>query len=887
MNRLPFPALLPLLALISPLSAGPPGFEIAPGIHVDPSGGMQVGEVSFAIQHFGPEARCSAQSAGTVTGTPALNAGVWELQGQMAIAGGEPVSLCQTLTRQPGHAVSYRAVLRGAPPFRTQQLALGIHLPIDLLTGVSLTLDETRFELPASVFSQTLRWRGVRRLTCPLPQGKLVMEGPADVQLQDGRNFADKRHFRLRLLFHPEKGDLAESSLAMTLRLEPYAAQEQRPAFAAAQRAVLTVNDDWQPLRHAVFTREGSLLDWSGMNEKPAGRQGWIVARGGHLEAESRPGEKLRLFGTNICDKANFLSKPDAQALARQLARQGYNAARLHHYDRHLVRPGHTLAAGWDEQKLDQLDYLFHCLKQEGLHVTIDLYTVRVVAAGEIEEVPRNVSLNEFKALVAISPSALANWKEFARRLLTHVNPYTGLAWKDDPALFSLCLLNEDNVLAHWNAAPDVETLYRSRFDGWQRRQALDEPRAQQWARFLLETHSRMTAACAAYVRGLGARTLITDANYRQDLPLALVRQDLDLVDNHNYHDLKHFLTGGWTLPYRFHQESSLANGAVMPRNLFVNRIFGKPYTVTEFNYCYPNHSRAEGGPLMGAYAALQDWDALFRYSYAHTPSRALSAQPVYYLDNASDPVNLLADRIVALLFRRGDVAAAQTRVPLLFSSGLLDSPDPLAPARATPPRQLEWLGFVHQVGLLPASGLPSWSGRAPFAPALAAPSPEPLVSETGEIRLESGAGRLTVVTPRTECFVASAAGELRGTVTQIRNHGGLAVVCFSSLDGQPLPHSKRILAIHLTDVQNRSATFRDSRHTILESWGDLPHLVRRGSADLRLRLEGGEATVRALELDGTPAHKLASRQAGPWLEFTASTVQPQGTFLVYEILRP
>jgi hypothetical protein len=142
------------------------------------------------------------------------------------------------------------------------------------------------------------------------------------------------------------------------------------------------------------------------MNDAPAGKWGRMKARDGHFEFEQRPGQPVRFYGTNLCDKANFQEKASCERLAAQFSRMGYNSVRLHHYDRHLPRPGQPISAGFDPEKLDQFDYLFHCLKQQGLYVTIDLYTVRKALKGEIAEVNRDVSLGEFKALAAISPSA-------------------------------------------------------------------------------------------------------------------------------------------------------------------------------------------------------------------------------------------------------------------------------------------------------------------------------------------------------------------------------------------------------------------------------------------------------------------------------------------------
>ena len=62
------------------------------------------------------------------------------------------------------------------------------------------------------------------------------------------------------------------------------------------------------------------------------------------------------------------------------------------------------------------------------------------------------------------SESALQNWKDYARKLLTMKNPYTGMSMLEDPALFAINLDNEAPIYNTWNAheqlLPLVEKVY-------------------------------------------------------------------------------------------------------------------------------------------------------------------------------------------------------------------------------------------------------------------------------------------------------------------------------------------------------------------------------------------------------------------------------------------
>jgi hypothetical protein len=62
--------------------------------------------------------------------------------------------------------------------------------------------------------------------------------------------------------------------------------------------------------------------------------------------------------------------------------------------------------------------------------------------------------MDEFKAALLVSDRAMDNWKAFSRVLLSHVNPYTGVAYKDEPALAWLCVVNEPNATNYLGRLP-------------------------------------------------------------------------------------------------------------------------------------------------------------------------------------------------------------------------------------------------------------------------------------------------------------------------------------------------------------------------------------------------------------------------------------------------
>jgi hypothetical protein len=72
----------------------------------------------------------------------------------------------------------------------------------------------------------------------------------------------------------------------------------------------------------------------------------------------------------------------------------------------------------------------------------------------------------------------------------------------------------------------------------------------------------------------------------------------------------------------------------------------------------------------------------------------------------------------------------------------------------------------------------------------------------------------------------------------EIKVEEGDATIWVSALDGQPINTSSRMLITHLTDLQNTDIRYAEEARQTLQDWGNLPYLVRKGSATLSIRLE-------------------------------------------------
>ena len=159
-------------------------------------------------------------------------------------------------------------------------------------------------------------------------------------------------------------------------------------------------------------------------------------------------GGRARFFGVHLLPPTAFLETERADALADRLARSGVNLVRLGDLDtplgpdRSLFDDTRDDTKVFDENALARLDHLTAALKARGIYVAIELQGARRFRSEDGVAMPGALPPGGGPPAV-FDPVITKLADESARALLSHVNPETGLAYKNDPALAWVTLSGE------------------------------------------------------------------------------------------------------------------------------------------------------------------------------------------------------------------------------------------------------------------------------------------------------------------------------------------------------------------------------------------------------------------------------------------------------------
>lgn len=555
-------------------------------------------------------------------------------------------------------------------------------------------------------------------------------------------------------------------------------------------------------------------VDLSFLNalERPAGKRGFLTAMDGALVFED--GTPARFWGTNVAANALFRTTAEnVRQQARRLSALGFNLVRIHHHDAPWVNPnifGERDAGHGGEPSpamLAKLDWWIKCLRDEGIYVWLDLHVgrrlVQVDGIDALEEVGSRRRPGDLRGYNYVNSSIQRAMRQFNEAYVNHRNGYTGLRYKEDPAIAAMLITNENDLTNHFGNTllpdknvPRHSALYMAQAGAFAAASGLPVDRVwRSWEHgpskiFLNDLERRFNAAMIAHLRALGVRVPIATTstwglNPMSSLPALTAG---DIVDVHAYGDLGELEKNPLYAPTMVHWMAAA-------------QVAGRPLSVTEWNVEEFLADDRHSIPLYVAAAARhQGWSALMHFAYAQSALNAAGKPSNWHAFN--DPAMLASLPVAALLYRRGDVRAATTTYVYAPSKEQLFG-------REVSARNSAALRTAAEKGRL-VIVLPQAKELPWLAETASPPDSKPVenpghplidhdvaqaVSDTGELTRNWEHGTYVIDTPRTQAATGWIGGRsMRLGDVDIAVSTRHATVAIQSLDGKPIRTSREIL---------------------------------------------------------------------------------------------
>ena len=362
--------------------------------------------------------------------------------------------------------------------------------------------------------------------------------------------------------------------------------------------------------------------------------------------------------------------------------------------------------------------------------------------------------------------------------------------------------------------------------------------------------------------------------------PLGLYAQsDMDFIDAHAYWQHPRFPGRPWDQGNWLVDQKPMVNHpeeATLFR-LAAERLAGKPFTVSEYNHPAPMDSQAECVPLITSFAAAQDWDGLWLYTYSHSGDDWDREKLSGFFDIDTNPAKWGFMRAGTAIFRDAALLpvnpSISTRLTLtdsmtdLIQAHLRHDRNMLSAAQST--QNLSWENLVQErvYVSLGSSTIPAFNDDNPTVIHWSAPE------DKGVYMAAGGAG---VLGGQTSGFDEASDGYAKVVAPDF------AVITATPLDGQPWINSRRILVTACGRSENVGMGFSEDRNTVGREWGQAPASIEPVTG--KIMIIGERWRCQALGPDGRPLRDIPTETTDGNTYFELS---PQHKTMWYLLTNP
>lgn len=227
--------------------------------------------------------------------------------------------------------------------------------------------------------------------------------------------------------------------------------------------ALLTFHANAQPLSNPYpFSMGPDLVLDTGLIVGPwdGPQPDRISVKDGHFVHSD--GTPFRMVGTSLQYGACFPDSATAIAMADRFRALGINMVRFGAFDYtrwwriSVLADGPTTTGnGLHPEQMASLDWFTYQLQQRGIRFGFTFQSVWYPREGDGVRQPDSTGAGARMAVV-FDPVIQRIHRDVMRLLLTHVNPYTKKAYKDDPALAFVMPLEDSPLTAYWMYTKEI-----------------------------------------------------------------------------------------------------------------------------------------------------------------------------------------------------------------------------------------------------------------------------------------------------------------------------------------------------------------------------------------------------------------------------------------------
>ena len=496
--------------------------------------------------------------------------------------------------------------------------------------------------------------------------------------------------------------------------------QQDYTLQAAPQKQQLTITADaeWQPPLRTVnyhYRAPRSPLDVSRYVKRVpiSADDRVIINRDGHFAYAKNPDRALRFFCS--ADSMRFgtprrlYCRGEIDQYVKDLIVHGYNMIRIH-VNRALMY-GSGAEAEFNTVALDNLDWLIHLCRQNGIYIMMNLmenpfgfFPAPYDAWGNAQSLDPDGKAMDIRFGLYFSPIARLNWEKGVTRLLTRINPYTQTALKDDPAFLLPLGFNEQEYAFHYRPlSPANQALAVKPYREFLRKRygeityynkknrtsfkSFDEipcftikEKNADVNDFLYDISSELLAWYQATLRKIGYNGSFSNYDFVKSLTYHFIRQRADYVAMHVYHD--HPL-GNLTGQGGYNKQiSAIGSGNTFVRSLFGTRIYRKPLVCSEYDMPFWNQYRYERSFVLGAYAAFQNIDAITVWAEPVQRDNLAINHPwvggtMMPFSSNRDPLSGASELLTFFMYIRGDITPSDKSVRIVADKDIAFQQDP------------------------------------------------------------------------------------------------------------------------------------------------------------------------------------------------------------------